>query len=109
MFTPSETLELQVVEEGLSENDKTDLVRRVLDTQQEVLSKVLIAQQELYGKRLNDWKTDGKAAWDELLALDIDDFVMINYPKSQKLNYSSTGPYKVVQVIDKDYYSSTGP
>ena len=104
MFTPSETLELQIVNEDvLKEQDKTERVRQILDIQQEVLSKMLQAQQELYDKRLDHWKDEGKAAWDELLALDIDDYVMINYPKNQKLNYSNIGPYRVIQMIDKEF------
>ena len=102
MFTPSETLELQIVEDGI--NEPSDFIRNILDLQQEVLSKMLVAQQELYDKRLNDWTNEGKAAWDELLGLDIDDYVMINYPKNQKLNYNNLGPYKVIQMIDKEYF-----
>ena len=58
-------------------------------------SDMLIKQQELYDKRLDDWTKDGKAAWDQLLALDIDDYVMINYPKNQKLNFSNIGPLRL--------------
>ena len=29
--------------------------------------------------------------------------MMIHYPKNQKLNYSNIGPYKVIQMIDKEY------
>ena len=59
MFTPSETLELQIVnEEVLKDEDKTERVRQILDIQQEVLSKMLQAQQELYDQRLNDWQKD---------------------------------------------------
>ena len=104
MFTPSETLELQIADEGLRESDKSELVRQILDLQQEVLSKMLHAQQKLYDQRLDDWTKEGKAAWDELLKLDIDDYVMINYPKNQKLNYSNIGPYKVIQMIDKEFF-----
>jgi hypothetical protein len=104
MFTPSETLELQIVEEGMKESDKTELIRKVMDLQQEVLSKMLVAQQAAHDKRLDEWTSSGKLAWDELLALDIDDFVMINYPKHQKLNYSNIGPYKVIQMIDKEFF-----
>ena len=77
MFTPSETLELQIAEEGLRVSDTSELVRQILDLQQEVLSKMLHAQQKLYDERLDDWTKEGKAAWDELLKLDIDDYVMI--------------------------------
>ena len=37
----------------------------ILDLQHKVLSDMLVAQQELYDNRLDDWK-EGKAAWDVL-------------------------------------------
>ena len=104
IFTPSETLDLQILEENLDENGKSNLVRNILDLQQKVLSDMLIKQQELYDNRLSDWTKDCKAAWDQLLALDIDDYVMINYPKNQKLNFSNIGPFKVVEMVDKDFF-----
>ena len=29
---------------------------------------------------------------------------MINYPKNQKLNFSNIGPFKVVEMVDKDFF-----
>ena len=55
-------------------------------------------------KKLDDWTQEGKSAWDQLLALDIDDLVMINYPKKQKLNFSNIGPFKVVERVDNDFF-----
>ena len=83
IFTPSESLDLQILEENLNENETSELVRNILDIQQKVLSDMLVKQQELYDKRLDDWTKEGKTAWDQLLSLDIDDYVMINYPKNQ--------------------------
>ena len=72
-----------------------------MDIQQDVLSSMLILQEKEYEKRLNAWTDEGKAAWDELLRLDIDDYVLINYPKKHKLNFNNLGPYKVVKMTDK--------
>jgi hypothetical protein len=83
---------------------KTNLIRQILDIQQEILSKMLTVQQELFDKRMNNWTNEGKLAWDELLGLEIDDYVMINYPKNQKLNYSNIGPYKVIKMADNEYF-----
>ena len=102
MFTPSETLNLQVVEEG--HRPKTELVKEILGMQSEVLQDMLIAQQKLYDDRLDDWRDSGKKAWDDLLYLEIDDLVLINYPKNSKLNYSNIGPYKIVKMIDENYF-----
>ena len=75
-----------------------------MDVQQEVLSSMLISQEHEYEKRLNAWTNEGKGAWDELLRLDIDDYVLINFPKKHKLNFNNLGPYKVVKMIDKDFF-----
>ena len=29
---------------------------------------------------------------------------MINYPKNIKLNFSNIGPFKVVDMVDKDFF-----
>ena len=57
IFTPSETLDLQILEENLNENEISELVRNILDIQQKVLSDTLVKQQELYDKRLDDCTT----------------------------------------------------
>ena len=104
MFIPSETLDLQIVYDSPDTEKRSDLVRYVMELQQEILSQMLVAQEAEYDKRLNDWTNEGKEAWDELLRLDIDDYVLINYPKNQKLNFSNIGPYRVTQMIDKEYF-----
>ena len=46
IFTPSESLDLQILEENLNENETSELVRNILDIQQKVLSDMLVKQQE---------------------------------------------------------------
>ena len=46
MFTPSESLDLQILEENLTESETSELVRNILDIQQKVLSDMLVKQQE---------------------------------------------------------------
>ena len=104
IFAPSETIDLQLVDDNLDEDGRSELVKQILDLQHQVLSDMLVMQQQLYDKRLDDWTQEGKAAWDQLLALDIDHLVMINYPKKQKLNFSNIGPFKVVETVDNDFF-----
>ena len=72
MFTSSETIDLQLVDDNLDEDSRSELVKQILDLQHQVLSDMLVMQQQLYDERLEDWTQEGKAAWDQLLALDID-------------------------------------
>lgn len=78
------------------------LLKEVLDPQQEVLSRMLTKQQELHDKRVSDYLESGRSSTDELLSLDIDDFVLVNCPKSSKPGYSSTGPHRVTAVAGRD-------